>query len=78
VGYFVYALVLPTISEVLAANAQWFQDARAWVDFNYAQTALFNGSMTAEQWSQLGVTSVIWLIAPLALGVALVLRSEVK
>jgi ABC-2 type transport system permease protein len=48
------------------------------VDFNYAQTALFNGTLTGEQWANLGVTSVIWLLVPLAVGVAMVLRSEVK
>ncbi len=78
VGYFVFSLVLPTLAEVLAANTSWFKDTRPWVDFNYAQSALFNGDVTGEQWSQLGVTSLIWLVAPLTLGVWLMLRSEVK
>ena len=78
VGYFVYSLVLPTLFELLSSAASWFDDIRAWVDFNYAQTALFNGDLTGEQWGQLGVSGLIWLVAPLALGVWLVLRSEVK
>jgi ABC-2 type transport system permease protein len=78
VGYFVFSLVLPTISAILAANAKWFTDAQPWVDFNVAQGQLFNGDMSGEQWAQLGVTSVIWLIVPLIVGVWLVLRSEVK
>jgi hypothetical protein len=78
VGYFVYAFVLPTLSMLLAGGQQWFRDLQPWVDFNYAQTALFNGSLTGEQWANLGVTSVIWLLVPLAVGVAMVLRSEVK
>jgi ABC-2 type transport system permease protein len=78
VGYFVFSLVLPTIFSILAANAKWFTDAQPWVDFNYAQGQLFNGEMTGEQWAQLGVTSVIWLIIPLTVGIWLVLRSEVK
>ena len=34
--------------------------------------------MTGEQWAQLGVTSLVWLVVPLAVGLRMVLRSEVK
>ncbi len=78
VGYFVYSLLLPTVFMMLASFQGWFEDLQPWVDFNYAQSALFNGSMTGEQWAQLGVGAVIWLIVPMAVGVRLVLRSEVK
>ena len=78
VAYFVYAFVLPTLSMLLAGGQQWFRDLQPWVDFNYAQTALFNGTLTGEQWAQLGVTGVIWLLVPLTVGVWMVLRSEVK
>ena len=78
VGYFVYAFVLPTLSLLLAANAAWFERIQAWVDFNIAQGPLFEGGLTGEAWAQLGVTSVLWLVVPLAVGLTLVLRSEVK
>jgi ABC-type transport system involved in multi-copper enzyme maturation permease subunit len=78
VAYFVYSFVLPTLSMLLAGSQAWFRDLQPWVDFNFAQSALFNGSLTGEQWAQLGVTSVVWLIVPIAVGVWLVLRSEVK
>jgi ABC-2 type transport system permease protein len=78
VGYFVFSLVLPGLFSILDANASWFHSARPWVDFNFAQGALFNGDLTGEQWANLGVTSLIWLILPLAVGVRMVLRSEVK
>jgi len=78
VGYFVLTLVLPPLSELLASAADWFVDLRPWADFNYAQTALFNGSMTGEQWANLGVASLIWLVVPTLIGLRLVLRSEVK
>jgi ABC-2 type transport system permease protein len=78
VGYFVYGFVLPTLAMVLAASQQWFKDLQPWIDFNYAQSALYNGSLTGEQWAQLGVTSVLWLVLPLTIGTALLLRSEVK
>ena len=78
VAYFVYAFVLPTLSALLAGSQQWFRDLQPWVDFNFAQGALFNGSLTGEQWSQLGVTTVAWLVVPTAIGIRLVMRSEVK
>ncbi len=56
----------------------WARDVIPWLDFNYAQGNLFNGSMTGEQWAQLGTTSLIWLIVPLTIGLWSVLRSEVK
>lgn len=78
VGYFVYGFVLPPLSMLLAANQRWFEKAQPWVDFNFAQGNLFNGSMTGEQWAQLGVTGLFWLAIPLAVGLWTVLRSEVK
>ena len=78
VAYFVYSFVLTILAELLAASQQWFADARPWVDFNYAQGALFEGSVSSEQWAQLGVSSLFWLVIPLAIGLRLVLRSEVK
>lgn len=78
VGYFVYGFVLPPLSMLLAVNQEWFEKAQPWVDFNYAQGNLFNGTMSGEQWAQLGVTSVFWLAIPMAIGLWTVLRSEVK
>ena len=78
VGYFVISLVLPTIFGLLAAFQEWFSDLQPWVDLNYAQGALFEGTMGGAEWAHLGVTSLIWLVVPLAVGVRLVLRSEIK
>lgn len=78
VAYFVYSFVLPTIFGLLGNFQAWFEKLQPWVDFNYAQSALFNGSLTGEQWAHLGVTGVLWLLLPLTVGVAMVLRSEVK
>ena len=78
VGYFVYSALLPTVFGMLAAFQDWFADLQPWIDFNYAQTALFDEAMTGEQWVQLGVTGVVWLALPFAYGVWRVLRTEVK
>jgi ABC-type transport system involved in multi-copper enzyme maturation permease subunit len=78
VAYFVYSLVLPTIFGVLAAFQDWFKDIQMWIDFNGAQAPLFDGGPTSEQWAQIGVSGMIWLVIPMAIGVWAVLRSEVK
>ena len=78
VGYFVYSALLPTIFGVLAETQQWFRDLQPWVDFNFAQSALFNGALTADQWAHLGVTGLVWLLVPTGVGLWLVARSEVK
>ncbi|MCD4536442.1 ABC transporter permease subunit [Nocardioides sp. cx-169] len=78
VAYFVYSFVLPTLSMLLASTQEWFADLQSWVDFNFAQGSLFEGQMSGEAWAQLATTGTLWLILPLAVGLALVMRSEVK
>jgi ABC-2 type transport system permease protein len=78
VAYFIYSFLLPTLAALLASSQGWFRDLQPWVDFNFAQSALYDGALTATQWAHLGVTSVVWLIVPTAVGVGLVMRSEVK
>jgi hypothetical protein len=78
VAYFVYSLLLPTVAMVLAESQEWFADKQGWLDFNFAQTPLFEGSVSGQEWAQLGVTGAVWLLLPLTIGVWSVLRSEVK
>ncbi len=78
VGYFVYSLVLPVAFATLASFQEWFRDLQPWVDVNFAITRLFEGSLTTEHWQQLGVTTLVWLWIPLAIGLRAVLRAEVK
>ena len=78
VGYFVWALVLPGISGALAEAQQWWADNAGWFDVNQTRFLLFDSKLTSEEWLQLGLTSSIWILLPFALGLALVMRSEVK
>jgi len=78
VGYFVISFVLPTLFMVLASAQAWFEDVWPWIDFNYAQGALFNGDPSAAEWAHLGVTGLVWLVIPMAVGLRVVVRSEVK
>ena len=80
VAYFVLTFVLPTILGLLATSQRWFHDLRPWVDIQFAQSGLFvfDQALTAEQWTQIAVTGATWLVAPLAIGLLLVMRAEVK
>jgi ABC-2 type transport system permease protein len=78
VGYFVIALVLPTIAGILSASQAGFRDLQPWVDPNWARSFLFEGTLTGEEWAQVGVTTAMWLVLPALLGLRLVMRSEVK
>jgi hypothetical protein len=78
VAYFVYSLLLPTLTGLLAASQQWFRDLQPWVDFGFSQTRLYDQGPNGEQWGQLATSGAIWLVLPLVIGLALTLRSEVK
>ncbi len=78
VGYLVYVYVFTGLTFTLAQAQQWFADLQPWVDFNYTQGALFERfPETGEAWAQLGATSLLWLVLPLALGLWRVARVEV-
>jgi ABC-2 type transport system permease protein len=78
VAYFLYQFLLPTLALVLAAKQEWFHDLQPWVDFDFATGALLDGSLSGQQWVHLAVTGLIWLAVPLAVGLRLVVRAEVK
>jgi hypothetical protein len=78
VGYFVISFVLPGLFMVLSNTQSWFEDVWPWVDFNYAQGALFDGVPSAAEWAHLGVAGFFWLVVPMAVGLRIVVRSEVK
>ena len=80
VAYFVYTFLVPTALGLLADNQQWFKDIQAWVDMQFAQSGLFifQTSLTGQQWAQIVVSALIWLVAPLLVGLRLAVRAEVK
>ena len=78
VTYFVYTLVLPPLLGLLAANQKWFADLQPWVDYNYAQRPLFDGDLASQQWQHLAVTGGLWFLLPLAVGLLIIRRAEVK
>lgn len=79
VSYMIYAFVAPGLLAFLAFNQRWFHDARPWVDAKYSQDALLRGDgLTGENWVQLAVTSLAWVVLPMIVAMVRLLRSEVK
>jgi ABC-2 type transport system permease protein len=80
VAYFVLTFVLPTIFGLLAESQRWFRDLQPWVDVQFAQSGLFvfDQALTGEQWANIAVTGLAWLLVPLAIGLGFVVRAEVK
>lgn len=78
VSYFVYSFVLPGLLALLAGLSDWFSDLQPWIDFNYSQGQLFDPPVSGQEWAQLVTSGIIWFVIPLAVGIRMVLRSEVK
>lgn len=79
VGYFVLSFVISGILVLLAEVKEWFTDLQPWIDWNSTQVVLFDGqTSSAREWIQLGTTTMIWIAVPLAVGLVLLRRSEVK
>jgi ABC-2 type transport system permease protein len=78
VAYFVYALLLPNLTSLLATSQPSFRHAQPWVDLNFDQIWLFEGTMTSAKWGHLAVATAAWLVLPGILGVRKVMRAEVK
>jgi len=55
-----------------------FRELQPWVDLNHAQAALFNGTVTGEQWANVAVTATTWIVLLALLGLRLVMRSQIK
>jgi hypothetical protein len=78
VVFFVYKWVLPGLFALGTALMGWFESLAPWIDFQSAQTAIWDWSTSAEDWAQLVVSGLLWLGVPLVWGVWRVLRAEVK
>lgn len=79
VAYFVVTFVYTSITSILAQFQDWFVDLQGYVDFNFATNALFSGDgLTGEQWGQLAVSGLIWLVLPVAIGSWRIMKAEIK
>lgn len=78
VGYFVYSFVIGNLLFLLASTQEWYADIDRWINFQFNQTYLFDQDLVAKDWAYLGVSSLLWLVIPLAIGAWTAMRAEVK
>ncbi len=74
VAYF----VLPTAWTLVGELVPQVRTAAEWLDLNRTMEPLFTGSLTGEQWAQLGTSVGLWVALPLAAGIWWLTRAEVK
>ena len=73
--YFVLPLVVSVVFSLVTA----IKDAAPWLDVNTALMPVSEGNVLhGNDWNHLAVSGTIWVLLPLALGVARLLRREVK
>ncbi|GAB3078637.1 ABC transporter permease [Pedococcus soli] len=75
VGY----LVLPTVWSIVTGLVEQMRSVGQWLDIGAATEPLLEGAaMSARDWAQVGTSSLVWVVLPLAIGFWRVRRSEVK
>lgn len=70
--------VLPTGWTILGQLWSAAERVGAWLDLNRTMEPLFVGSITGEQWAQLGTSVTAWVLLPLVVGMWMLGRAEVK
>jgi ABC-type transport system involved in multi-copper enzyme maturation permease subunit len=78
VVYVVYRYVLPGLFALGSALMTWFSHVAPWLDFQSAQSELYDMPLTASQWWHLVVSGCLWLVVPLVIGLWRIQRAEVK
>ncbi|MPQ99681.1 ABC transporter permease subunit [Modestobacter sp. I12A-02628] len=70
--------VLPTVFGIvtgLVSALSWVQE---WLDLSTTTAPMFTGDLTGGGWTRLGVSLLLWLVAPMVLGWVRVLRTEIS
>jgi ABC-2 type transport system permease protein len=77
--FVVYKYVLPGVFALAASLGGAIESVVRWVDFQGAQSDVYEWSMTGgDAWAHLVVSGLLWLALPLYLGLRRILRAEVK
>lgn len=70
-------LFMPMVVSLLSL-LDWARKAVAWVDIQQTMAPLQMGEVHSDDWKKLGVSLLIWLVLPLALGLVRLVKREVK
>lgn len=70
--------LLPQVWSILGALVPALETPAKWLDMQRTLSPLFEGSLTGEQWAQLGTSVSVWVVLPLLVGMIMLNRAEVK
>ncbi|WP_129664110.1 ABC transporter permease [Phytoactinopolyspora endophytica] len=70
--------VLPTLWSILTGLSSALEGPAQWLDLASTTEPLLEEAMNSKDWAQLGTSVAVWLALPFALGLARVMRSEMK
>jgi ABC-2 type transport system permease protein len=70
--------VLPTAWSILVQSLSVLHTVAEWLDLGLTSEPLYDYTMTASAWLHLGTSAAIWLLLPLVVGHARLLRHEIK
>jgi len=78
--YYAFWFAVPTILAIGNQLIGWFDNVSRWFFFQEATGPLYDGfwNMSAGEWGHLIVALLVWLAAPLILGLRRISRAEVK
>ncbi len=62
----------------MVSLVSWMREPAKWLDIGQTTEPLLEGSMSAQQWGQLGTSALVWVALPLLVGTWRVLRTELK
>lgn len=74
VAYF----ALPTVFAVLGGMIKSLESTWEWLDTGMAFDPLSSGAASGDDWGKILVSSLLWIVLPLAVGTVRLLRSEIK
>jgi ABC-type transport system involved in multi-copper enzyme maturation permease subunit len=78
VVFFAYKWVLPVLIFWGSNLMAWFDRLAPWIDFQAAQGPLYEMPLSGSEFGHLVVSGIIWLVAPLVIGLWRIRRAEVK
>lgn len=80
-AFYVMALMVPMmVYSTLSVLFEWAANLIPWIDIQFASTPFISSGqdLVGQDWARLLVASAIWIVAPLAIGISRIVRSEVK
>ena len=70
--------LLPTVWAMLGGLVSWLRDSAQWLDTTLTMQPLLSSGLTSGEWARLGVSLLVWLVAPMLVGFVRIMRREVS